>query len=236
MQKIINFYKSFTVFEKILYLTSIIFITVSFIIAKSGNYLSLVASLIGATALIFIAKGNVIGQILTVVFSILYGIISVTFSYYGEMITYMGMTAPIAIASVITWMKNPHKGNKKEVKVNKLKTKEFIFMFLLSFAVTFAFYFILRAFNTENLVLSTISVFTSFLASYLTMRRCEYYAIAYAANDIVLIALWVLASINDIGYLSMVICFTVFFANDIYGFINWTKMKKRQNLVNIKKL
>lgn len=227
--KLPSLLKSFTKFEIGLYVTSVIVITISFILSQSQNYLSLAASLIGATALIFVSKGSAIGQFLTVVFSVLYGIISLSFRYYGEMITYLGMTAPIAVLSIVTWLRNPHNGNKKEVKVNRIKGKEYYLLCFLSLTVTTAFYFILRAFNTQNLILSTVSVTTSFFASYLTMRRSEYYAIAYAANDAVLIALWVLAAIGDLGYLSMVICFIVFFVNDVYGFFNWSKMKKRQN-------
>lgn len=219
--------KSFTIFEKLLWLTSIVIIIVIFCLF-SGNVLSLIASLIGATALIFVSKGNVIGQILTVVFAIFYGIISYNLGYYGEMITYLGMSAPIAIIAVVTWLKNPYKGNKAEVKVNRLKAIELIITFIVGFAVTIAFYFILKALNTSNLVISTISVFTSFIASYLTMRRSEFYGIGYGANDIVLIVLWILATIQSIEYLPMCICFVVFLVNDIYGFINWLKIRKKQ--------
>ena len=63
---------------------------------------------------------------------------------------------------------------------------------------------------------------------YLTYRRNPWYAVAYACNDIILIVLWVLASLEDISYLSVVVCFIAFLANDIYGFINWRSMEKRQ--------
>ena len=58
--------------------------------------------------------------------------------------------------------------------------------------------------------------------------RSPYYALAYAINDLVLIVLWTLASLADISYVPMVACFVMFFANDIYGFINWQKMKRKQ--------
>ena len=102
-------------------------------------------------------------------------------------------------------------------------------MLFLAPAVTAVFYFILDAFDTANIVPSTISVTTSFLAVYLTARRSEYFPLAYAANDIVLIVLWTLAAMSDISYISVVICFAMFLANDIYGFINWSRMKRRQN-------
>ena len=207
---------------------SVILIFVSFVIFDRESILTLIASLIGVTSLIFNAKGNPFGQFLMVVFSVLYGIISFTFSYYGEMITYLGMTAPMAVFALISWIKNPYDGNKAEVKVNRLKKKEIVFMLLLTAVITFIFYFILAAFNTANLIPSTISVTTSFLAVYLTFRRSAFYAAAYAANDVVLITLWLMAALSNIAYLSVVICFVIFLINDVYGFINWSKMQKRQ--------
>ncbi|MCF0129130.1 MAG: nicotinamide mononucleotide transporter [Pseudobutyrivibrio sp.] len=219
----------FTGFEIILWCSSVITIVMSAALADSIDFLTLTASLIGATFLILNAKGNVWGQVLTVVFSVLYGIISFKTAYYGEMITYLGMTAPIALASVVTWLRNPAQKGLNEVKVNHLKKKEYVFLLVLSVAVTWIFYYILAAFNTAELALSTISVFTSFVASYLTMRRSEFFALAYASNDAVLIGLWVIASFQDTGSISMVICFCVFLINDLYGYVSWKKMKIRQN-------
>lgn len=227
-EKIKSLLNYFTKAEIKLWSISVILIFVSFIIFDRESILTLIASLIGVTSLIFNAKGNPFGQFLMVVFSVLYGIISFTFSYYGEMITYLGMTAPMAVFALISWIKNPYDGNKSEVKINRLKKKEIVFMLLLTAVITFIFYFILAAFNTANLIPSTISVTTSFLAVYLTFRRSAFYAAAYAANDVVLITLWLMAALSNIAYLSVVICFVIFLINDVYGFINWSKMQKRQ--------
>lgn len=218
----------FTKGEISLWCISVTLIVVSFLLFDRENYLTLVASFIGVTSLIFNAKGNPFGQFLMVIFSILYGVISFAFAYYGEMITYLGMTAPMAVFALVSWLRNPYNGNKAEVKVNRLELKEIIFMIILTAVITLIFYHILAAFHTANLIPSTISVTTSFLAVYLTFRRSAFYAIGYAANDIVLIILWVLATISDISYLSVAICFVVFLVNDIYGFINWSRMQKRQ--------
>ena len=189
----------------------------------------LAASLIGAASLIFNAKGNPTGQLLMIVFSLLYGIISFSFAYYGEMLTYLGMTMPMAVFSLISWLRNPYNGNKSEVKVNRLSKKETVLMSIAAIVVTTVFFFILKAFNTSNILPSTISVTTSFIAVYLTFRRSPYYAIGYAANDITLIVLWILAMLENTAYLSVVVCFVAFLANDIYGFISWRKMEIRQS-------
>lgn len=231
-EKVKSLLNYFTKAEILLWCMSVILILVSFSIFDRESILTLIASLIGVTSLIFNAKGNAFGQFLMVVFSVLYGIISFSFSYYGEMITYLGMTAPMAVFALISWIKNPYNGNKAEVKVNRLKKKEIVFMILLTAVITFIFYFILAAFNTSNLIPSTISVTTSFLAVYLTFRRSAFYAAAYAANDVVLIILWIMATLSNITYLSVVICFVIFLINDVYGFINWSKMQKRQEANN----
>ena len=219
----------FSKMEIILWSVSVFFVVLSFCIFNCENHLTLIASIIGITSLIFNAKGNPIGQALMITFSLLYGLISYTFAYYGEMITYIGMTMPMAVFALVEWLKNPYKGNKTEVKVNSISKAEQCRMCFLSLIVTVVFYFILCYFNTANIIPSTISITTSFIAAYLTFRRCPTFALAYAANDIVLIVLWVLASLTDIHYISVVVCFVAFLFNDIYGYISWQRMKIRQS-------
>lgn len=227
MTKITNY---FTKVERVLWSSSAIMILLAFIIFDRTNYMTLVASLLGVTSIIINAKGNPFGQLLMVIFSLLYGIISYSFSYYGEMITYLGMTMPMAIIALISWLRHPYNGSKAEVAVNHIHKKEVLFMLLLTIIVTFIFYRILAIFHTANLLPSTLSVMTSFIAVYLTFRRSPYFSIAYAANDIILIILWTLASLEDTRYISVTVCFLAFLANDIYGFISWCKMSKRQAL------
>ena len=203
-------------------------ILISFLLFDRVNVMTLAASLIGVTSLIFNAKGNPIGQALMILFSLLYGLISYTFSYYGEMITYLGMTAPMALFALITWLRNPFGGNRAEVAVNQISRTELIGALALTALVTLVFYFILDYFETANIIPSTLSVTTTFIAVYLTFRRSPYFALAYAANDVVLIILWAMATAENISYLSVLICFVIFLVNDLYGFLNWKKMEQRQ--------
>lgn len=219
----------FSKLEIILWSSSVLLIIGSFCIFDRENYLTLLASLIGVTSLIFNAKGNPFGQLLMVFFSLLYGIISFSFAYYGEMITYLGMTMPMAVFALISWLQNPYKENRAEVKINAISTKETLFMWIGAVSITALFYFVLEYFHTANIISSTISVTTSFVAVYLTFRRSPLFALAYASNDIVLIILWVMASVYNIRYISVVVCFIAFLINDIYGYISWQKMKIRQS-------
>ena len=118
--------KELTKKEWIIWLGSICIVCISNLLTTDFDLLTLVAALVGVTSLIFAAKGNVWAQILMVIFSILYGIISYRFHYWGEMITYLGMTMPMAIWSTITWLRNPSGGNGNVVKIQKLNRKHII--------------------------------------------------------------------------------------------------------------
>ncbi len=222
----------FSIFEWLLWSSSLLLIFLSFFIFDGTNYTALIASVIGITSLIFAAKGNPASPALMIVFSIIYACISYGYSYYGELITYAGMSLPMSVVALVAWLKNPSDKGAAEVKVNKICGREWVFLFSLTLAVTFAFYFILAAFNTANLMVSTVSVATSFAAAYLTFRRTVYFPLLYGMNDLVLVILWILASIESSEYVCVAVCFACFFVNDIYGFISWIRMERRQALTS----
>ncbi len=220
--------KTLTKREWSIWLGSIIIVLISNLATKDFDMLTLVAALTGVTSLIFAAKGNVWGQVLMILFSILYGIISFRFRYWGEMMTYLGMTLPMAVWSTITWIENPSENNGNEVQIQSLSKKHIVALCISGIIVTAVFYYILKSFNTPNIIFSTISIITSFIAASLTMLRSSYYAVWYAVNDVVLIILWVLASLKDPAYIPVVVNFSIFFMNDMYGFMSWKQRELEQ--------
>lgn len=224
----INPFKNLTKKEWLLWICSLVITAISNIISGEISLLALITAWIGVTSLIFAAKGNVWSKILMIVFSILYGIISYEYRYWGEMVTYLGMTLPMAVWSTITWIRNPSESG-TEVAIQRLTKKHAAGIVFFGSAVTAVFYFILSAIDTPNLALSTISIATSFLAAALTMLRSSYYALGYAANDIILIILWGLAAAENPVYFTVEVNFVIFFLNDMYGFISWKKRELIQN-------
>ncbi len=225
-----NPWKELSIKEWGLWIVSILAVTISNLAGGSFDVLTLAATWVGITSLIFAAKGNVWAQFLMIAFSILYGIISFRFRYWGEMITYLGMTLPMAVWSAVTWLRNPSSGNASEVAIQKLGKKQFLILLGLSAVVTAGFCFLLWYLDTPNLLFSTISVTTSFLAASLTMLRSSYYALGYAANDLVLVILWGLAAMENPVYIPVIINFMIFFLNDMYGFLSWRKRERIQEL------
>ena len=225
--KFTNPFKSLAVRDYVIWSVSVVVNIIAFALTGFKDPLTFVSAIVGVTALIFNAKGHVVGQMIPVVFAIFYSIVAYFFRYYSELITYACMNAPISILTVIAWIRNPF-GNSGQVTVATLTKKKIALMSALTVVVTVVFFFILRALNTPNLAVSTLSIATSFLACYLMLIRSPWYAVAFCANDIVLIVLWTLATVENLAYLPMVTCFVTFLVNDIYGFICWCRMKKAQ--------
>lgn len=218
----------FNIFDIILWSASVIAVVLAFSLSPSRDWLTLTSSLTGVTALLFIVKGHVAGQILTVLFAVFYGVVSYFFKYYGEMITYLGMSAPAAVAATVSWLKHPYRSS-SQVEVGALTKSKVTALAIIAAAGTTAFYFILKACGTANLAVSTVSVTTSIIAASFVFFRVPLYGLAYACNDIVLIIMWILATVANTAYTPMVICFSLFFVYDIYGFVNWTFMRKTQS-------
>jgi nicotinamide mononucleotide transporter PnuC len=215
-----------TKFEIGLWLISSAVIATSFILIRE-NPITLAASLVGVAALIFLARGAALGQILILLFSLLYGVVSFEQRYWGEMLTYLGMTAPMAIFALISWVRHPFKDS-GEVAVQRLSKKQVVGTILLTILVTVVFGALLWWLNTPSLAVAILSIATSFFAASLTYLRSPYYALGYAANDVVLIVLWVIAAVGEPSCLPMVLCFLMFLVNDLYGFYCWKRMERRQ--------
>ena len=157
--------KSLTRREWCLWLASLAVVLIANQITPELDPLTMTAALVGVTSLVFAAKGNVWSQVLMIVFSILYGVISFRFHYWGEMITYLGMTLPMAVWSTVTWLKNPSKENGSEVAIQTLARRHLAALAASTVAVAAVFYYILKLLDTPTLFFSTVSIITSFLAA-----------------------------------------------------------------------
>lgn len=208
---------------------SLITITLCFVFGVDKNIFSYIVSIIGVISVMMVAKGLTIAPIINILYNIIYSILAITQQYYGEAIIYLGLMIPISVMSIIFWFKNRNKKTEEVVEVNKIKGREYFYLSLVTIVATFVFYFLLKALNTSELIVSTLSLISSAVAAYLMLRRSSYYALGFVANDIILIVLWSLAVYESgVGYLPSVISFCIFLINDVYGFIHWKITEKKQ--------
>lgn len=138
------------------------------------------------------------------------------------------MMFPMYIIGIVSWFKHKNKET-DSVEVNKISKKEWIIVAIVFVAVFVGIYYLLKAFNTNELVVSTISVLASLFAIYLQIRRSRFSFSFYMINDIILMVLWGIPVISgNLLLLPMVLNPIINFINDSYGFYNWKKLEKEQ--------
>ena len=220
-------FKDWTDFEKVLLFGSIIVVSLVGIFFKS-DLLTTSCSIVGIITALLLAKGKNLGQVFGLLITILYSIVSFKNKYYGEVLIYALLMLPMYVIGIITWINHKNKKT-NSVEINSIKKKEWIIVSFVFALVFVGIYYLLKAFNTNELIVSTISVLASLFAVYLQIRRSKYSFSFYIVNDIILMFLWGIPVVRGSFILfPMLLNPTINLINDIYGFYNWKKTEKIQ--------
>ena len=223
--------KDWTKFEKIfLVLGTVIACILTFVF--KGTWIDLGYSLLYFWTALLLAKGKYSCYIVGIISTFFYAYVSYGNSYYGEVIIAMCCTLPLMIVGLVNWLR--HQDNTNTVIIKEITKKELILVLLSQVVMFFGYYYLLKAFNTSNLLVSTFSVMASIIATYLTARRCEHGFIGFIINDIILIVLWGIPVFNgELNIIPVLICPVLLLINDIYGVYNWKRIKNNQlNITN----
>ncbi len=222
-----KYFNDWNKFEKSFLICGLLVSVISAIIFNGTVIDTLYTSLYLITALLM-SKGKVECYFVGFVSVFFYGIVSYNQGYYGELIITIFLTFPIMIIGIISWLRHQDK-EEDTVVISSLSKKEITIVLLSQLILFWIYYFILKVFNTDLLVISTISVVTSVLASYFEARRSELSLFCYVANDLVIITLWLVPIINgQTQLISVLVGPILLLINDIYGSYNWGKLKKKQ--------
>lgn len=227
MEKIKNYFKDWTKFELTFLISGLLISVLSSIIFNGTIIDTLYTSLYLITALLM-SKGKVECYFVGFISVFFYGIISYNQAYYGELIITIFLTFPIMIIGIISWLRHQDRDD-DTVIISSLSKMEITLALLSQVILFWAYYFLLKAFNTNLLIISSISVVTSVLASYFEARRSELSLICYIANDFIIITLWLIPIISGNTELIPVLVGPILLLiNDIYGTYNWRRIKKKQ--------
>lgn len=227
MHKLKEYFSDWTKFELGFLIVGLTISTLSSIIFNGDLVDTLYTSSYLITALLM-AKGKVECYIIGFVSVFFYGIVSYRQGYYGELLITTLLTFPIMIIGIRDWLKHQDKES-DVVLINSLSKKEVAISFMSQIPLYWFYYFILKIFNTDLLVISSLSVVTSVLASYFEARRSELSLFCYIANDFVIITLWLIPILGgNTELIPVLVGPFLLLVNDIYGSYNWSKMKKRQ--------
>ncbi len=225
--KIKNYFDDWNLFEKS-YLCIGILVGILSSMVFHGTIIDSLYTITYLTTALLMSKGKVESYFIGFVSVFFYGIVSYNQGYYGELLITIFLTFPIMIIGIISWLRHQDK-EEDVVIISSLSKKEIILAFSSQLVLYWIYFFILKLFNTDLLIISSLSVVTSVLASYFEARRSELSLFCYIANDIVIITLWLIPIISgQTELISVIVGPILLLINDIYGSYNWKKLKEKQ--------
>lgn len=221
-------FKGWTIFEKLFLLLGTISAFVLTFLFK-GTWIDLGYTLLYFWTALLLAKGKYACYIIGIISTFFYAYVSYSNSYYGEVIIAMCCTLPLMIIGLINWLK--HQDNTNTVIIKEITKKELLLVLLSQVVMFVGYYYLLKVFNTNNLLVSTFSIVASIIATYLTARRSEYGFVGFIINDIILITLWSIPVISgNCNLIPVLLCPVLLLINDIYGVYNWRRIKNKQKI------
>ncbi|MDR0849975.1 MAG: nicotinamide riboside transporter PnuC [Christensenellaceae bacterium] len=201
------------------------------LIVFQSNWLTVVCSVLGVLGVFMQAKGKIIAQFFCVSYAIFYIFLAFSNQYFGEVIVYAGFMVPLFVYGIIHWLKNRDKKDNTVIVRRNLSIKEWIGLGIMFPLVFVGVYFLLKFFNTAELIVSAISSVLVMLAVYLSVRRVKLNQIVFLLNDFAMGALWMLVVIKgDLSLIPFVTICLIYAIYDIYGLIQWAKLEKRQRV------
>ena len=224
-----KYFKDWKLFEKIILSLSLLIILIVGIIFKS-DFFTLFTALTAVSTTMLLAKGKKEAYILYLICILLYIYVSYSNRYFGEVILYIFLILPMCISSLITWIRHPNKET-NTVEVNLITKKERSIVYLLILPLSFCLYYLLRAFNTNELLVSVFTFICSLLANYYQIRRNKMSFYFYIIEDVSLLILWIIPIINgNLSLLPLIINSTFNLISDSYGIYNWKKLEEKQRI------
>lgn len=229
MKFIVNYFKDWTLFEKI-WLLSFTLINIYLFFAWGDTITGLIASLTGMICVVLVAKAKISNYYFGIVNVVLYAYIAWQSKYYGEVMLNVIYFLPMQFVGLYCWNKHCNvTKTKDDVKVSNLSTKERIYWSLISVVGIVAYGLFLKYLQGTLPFIDSTSTVLSVIAMFLMVKRVTEQWLLWIAIDVVSIYMWFYILAQGGNEISMLIMWSAFLVNAIYGYFNWRKLGKIQN-------
>ena len=229
-EKLKAFFKNFTIFD-IVFLSIAYPLLIVVSLLCGSDAMTITYSLVAVSGIFLLTKGSVVAPMVITVAYTLYAILSYQTGLYGETIIYCALLIPIQIATIILWLMKKKKDNNQFI-IARVGWKHWLILLVVALAFGVGAYFLLQAFNTKYLILSTIIMVVCSVSNYLTLIKSEYSFAGFILNNVIFCLLWILPLANGeadgLAVLPMVVSGVLFTVLNIKGLIAWLRMKKQQ--------
>lgn len=210
---------------KKLWMTSVALLMLVMGIILKSSFIQITASISGVIYIALIAIEKRIGYIFGIINVIFYSIVSVKQELYGLALYNMIYSLPVLVYGYIKW------GNKTDNKIKTLSGDARLLLISVIILLVTTYVQIGRALSgtAGTLITDGISVIIGGIASFLMTKKYIEQWIGFITVNITTLIYWIINSIGNPSNYIMIIMWTVYTLNNIYGIILWNKSRKLNN-------
>ena len=220
-----HFWNGYSTFEKLFLLFMVTLQIVVFIICPDSP-LNIIAGLAGVVSVVMCAKGRTMFYFVGFIQTTTYLVLAWRNQFYGEVLENIFYFVTM-IWGIVVWKKNEIKNadGTEDVIAKKFTTKQWVISIIGTIVATIAMGYVLNSVGSAQAYTDAATNVMAIFAQILMVRRYREQWVWWFVIDIFCIKMWFVA-----GNWSMVAMYIAWTANTIYGWCNWSKLNKTQNV------
>jgi nicotinamide mononucleotide transporter len=222
--------KNWTRFE-IGWLFTFTLINIYLFFAWSDSLLGLISSISGMLCVVLVAKGKIANYYFGIVQTLTYAYIAYGYGLYGEVMLNALFYFPVQFIGIYMWKKNKteHGVKGEDVIISSLTKKGWFYTVLSILILTIGYGFFLKFLGGNLVWTDSATNVLSIAAQILMLKRYTEQWLLWISVNVLSIFLWLGALISQGGNdFSMLVMWSAFLVNSIYGYVNWRKLSIKQ--------
>jgi nicotinamide mononucleotide transporter len=222
--------KNWTRFE-IGWLFTFTLINIYLFFAWSDSLLGLISSISGMLCVVLVAKGKIANYYFGIVQTLTYAYIAYGYGLYGEVMLNALFYFPVQFIGIYMWNKNKteHGVKGEDVRISSLTRKGWFYTLVSIIILTIGYGFFLKYLGGNLVWTDSATNVLSIAAQILMLKRYTEQWLLWISVNVLSIFLWLGALISQGGNdFSMLVMWSAFLVNSIYGYVNWRKLSIKQ--------
>lgn len=221
---------TWTTFEKV-WLAVFTTVNAGIYLYNPDTLLGLVATMSGMLCVVLAAKAHIGTYIFGIVQAIIYGWMSYQFAVYGEAMLNLLFYVPMQFIGFWMWKRNTVNQENTKTAAKRMNKKNIALLAVGTAVVTWLYALLLSNIGGASVGLDSITTILSVVAQFLMVARFREQWTLWIIINILSIALWINVGLTQGEMvLPMIAMWSAFLVNSIYGYVNWTKMSKQNDM------
>jgi nicotinamide mononucleotide transporter len=211
-----------------LWLVLFTLINIYLFFAWGDTWIGLTASLTGMLCVVLTAKGKISSFYWGLINILAYSYVAYTSAYYGDVMLNMLYFLPMTFIGIYYWRNNTQsKNNHKNLVVRSLTWKEKIVWFVFAITAVFVLGIFLKFLKGTLPFVDSVTTIFSIVATIMLTKRLTDQWFYWIMVDIWSIVMWVYIFLRDGNQVSMLVMWSAFLINALYGYYNWKKLEEQ---------